>query len=48
MKGIGVIVQTGDGTLLLREVQLSGKRPQPGWDFANGTHLELGEQLQNE
>jgi methionyl-tRNA formyltransferase len=48
MKGIGVIVQTGDGTLLLREVQLSGKRPQPGWDFANGTHLELGDQLQNE
>jgi methionyl-tRNA formyltransferase len=29
--------------LLLREVQLAGKRPQSGWDFVNGTRLTVGE-----
>ncbi|MEA5617860.1 methionyl-tRNA formyltransferase [Cronbergia sp. UHCC 0137] len=42
-KGMGAIVQTGDGLLLLREVQLAGKRPQSGWDFVNGTRLTLTE-----
>ncbi|WP_375469000.1 methionyl-tRNA formyltransferase [uncultured Nostoc sp.] len=42
-KGIGAIVQTGKGLLLLREVQLAGKRPQSGWDFVNGTRLTVGE-----
>ncbi|MBD2295799.1 methionyl-tRNA formyltransferase [Anabaena sphaerica FACHB-251] len=42
-KGIGAIVQTGEGFLWLREVQLTGKRPQSGWDFVNGTHLTVGE-----
>ena len=42
-KGIGAIVQTGEGLLLLREVQLAGKRPQSGWDFVNGTRLTAGE-----
>jgi len=42
-KGIGAIVQTGKGFLLLREVQLAGKRPQLGWDFVNGTRLTVGE-----
>lgn len=43
VKGLGPVVQTGDGLLLLREVQLAGKRPQSGWDFANGTRLAAGE-----
>ncbi|RCJ16422.1 methionyl-tRNA formyltransferase [Nostoc sp. ATCC 43529] len=42
-KGIGAIVQTGEGLLLLREVQLAGKRPQSGWDFVNGSRLTVGE-----
>ncbi|MBW4423438.1 MAG: methionyl-tRNA formyltransferase [Nostoc desertorum CM1-VF14] len=42
-KGIGAIVQTGEGLLLVREVQLAGKRPQSGWDFVNGTRLTVGE-----
>ncbi|MBD2196192.1 MULTISPECIES: methionyl-tRNA formyltransferase [Calothrix] len=42
-KGIGAIVQTGEGMLLLREVQLAGKRPQSGWDFVNGSRLTVGE-----
>lgn len=46
-KGLGPIVQTGEGLLLLREVQLPGKRPQSGSDFANGTRLALGEVLGN-
>jgi len=41
----GPIVQTGAGLLLLREVQLSGKRLQSGWDFSNGVRLEVGERL---
>jgi len=45
IKGVGAIVQTGSGLLLLREVQLAGKRPQVGWDFVNGTRLTVGEIL---
>ncbi|WP_016950259.1 methionyl-tRNA formyltransferase [Anabaena sp. PCC 7108] len=45
IKGIGAIVQTGEGLLLLREVQLTGKRPQSGWDFVNGTRLTVGEMM---
>ena len=43
VKGLGAIVQTGDGLLLLREVQLAGKKVQSGVDFANGTRLATGE-----
>jgi methionyl-tRNA formyltransferase len=46
-KKLGPIVQTGEGILLLQEVQLSGKRPQTGWDFANGVRLSLGEVIEN-
>jgi methionyl-tRNA formyltransferase len=47
IKGLGAIVQTGAGLLLLREVQLTGKRPQSGWDFVNGTRLQVGEVMGN-
>ncbi|TAE07109.1 MAG: methionyl-tRNA formyltransferase [Oscillatoriales cyanobacterium] len=43
VKGFGAIVQTGDGLLLLREVQLAGKKVQSGVDFANGARLAAGE-----
>jgi methionyl-tRNA formyltransferase len=46
-KGMGAIVQTKGGLLLLREVQLAGKRPQSGWDFVNGSRLAVGEVLGN-
>jgi methionyl-tRNA formyltransferase len=45
VKGLGPIVKTGEGLLLLREVQLAGKRPQTGSDFANGTRLAVGERF---
>ena len=45
VKGLGPLVQTGDGLLLLRQVQLPGKKAVSGWDFANGTRLSLGEVL---
>ncbi|MBC6419580.1 MAG: methionyl-tRNA formyltransferase [Prochloron sp. SP5CPC1] len=47
IKNIGPILQTGEGLLLLREVQLAGKRPQSGWDFVNGMHLKVGEIIKN-
>ncbi len=47
VKGIGAIAQTGDGLLVLREVQLAGKRPQSGWDFVNGMRLIVGEVFEN-
>ncbi len=47
VKGIGPIVQTKAGLLLLREVQLAGKRAQSGWDFANGMRLVVGEVMGN-
>ena len=46
-KGIGPVIQTGKGLLLLREVQLSGKRPQSGWDFTNGSRLAVGDIFEN-
>lgn len=47
VKGIGPVIQTGEGPLLLRSVQMAGKRPQAAWDFVNGTRLQLGEILEN-
>jgi methionyl-tRNA formyltransferase len=47
VKGVGPIIQTGDGLLLLREVQLAGKRAQKAWDFANGMRLTVEEVLNN-
>ncbi len=47
VKGIGAIAQTRDGLLVLREVQLAGKRPQSGWDFVNGMRLTVGEVFEN-
>lgn len=46
-KGQGPIVQTGDGYLLLRALQPAGKRPQTGWDFANGARVAVGEVLES-
>lgn len=46
-KRSGPIIQTGEGLLLLRQVQLAGKRAQSGWDFANGVRLAVGEMLEN-
>ncbi|MGF1588356.1 MAG: methionyl-tRNA formyltransferase [Pleurocapsa sp.] len=47
MKNQGAIVQTGSGLLLLKQVQLAGKRAQSGWDFVNGMRLEVGTVFDN-
>lgn len=47
VKGLGPLVQTGTGLLLLRDVQLSGKKAQSGTDFANGMRVSVGEVLGN-
>lgn len=44
-KNQGPVIGTGDGYLLLRQLQPAGKKSQSGWDFANGSRLETGEQL---
>jgi methionyl-tRNA formyltransferase len=43
VKNFGVVVQTSDGPLLLAQVQPAGKKPQSGWDFANGLRVAVGE-----
>jgi methionyl-tRNA formyltransferase len=45
VKNQGAVVQTGDGALLLKEVQMAGKRSQQSWDFVNGMRLQVGEKL---
>jgi len=45
VKGTGPILHTGSGLLLLRAVKPSGKKAQTGGDFANGSRLDVGEQL---
>ncbi len=44
-KNHGPVIGTGDGYLLLCQLQPAGKKAQSGWDFANGSRLEAGEQL---
>ena len=44
-KKLGPVIQTGQGFLLLRQVQAAGKRPQSGVDLANGARVQLGELL---
>lgn len=45
LKNYGPVIQTGTGHLLLVEVKPAGKKALSGWDFANGSRLELGEAL---
>ena len=45
VKNWGAIVQTGDGYLLLKEVQPAGKKAQSGWDFVNGLRVAVGDRL---
>lgn len=42
LKNIGPVVYTGEGLLVLLQVQLAGKRPQSGKDFINGVRLSAG------
>ncbi|MEE3719856.1 methionyl-tRNA formyltransferase [Tumidithrix elongata RA019] len=42
-KNLGFAIQTREGLLLIKEVQPAGKRSQTGWDFANGSRLQIGE-----
>lgn len=48
IKNFGFVVQTGNGLLLILEVQLAGKKLQSAWNFINGTRLEVGESLISE
>ncbi|MGI6119563.1 MAG: methionyl-tRNA formyltransferase [Desulfosporosinus sp.] len=41
----GLLVQTGDGVLLILEVQPAGKRAMPARDFFNGRHGQVGEKF---
>lgn len=43
LKNKGPVVQTGNGLLLLQQVKPAGKKLLSGWDFANGSRVELGE-----
>ncbi len=45
LKNQGPIIQTGDGLLLLKQVQIAGKKIQSGWDFVNGMRISIGEKL---
>ncbi len=47
IKEVGPAVATGDGVLILSKVQPAGKRPQSGWDYANGCRLQIGDWFQN-
>lgn len=45
VKQVGTVIQTGQGHLLITQVQPAGKKAQSGWDFANGLRVEVGEQF---
>ncbi|MFQ6540360.1 methionyl-tRNA formyltransferase, partial [Aphanothece stagnina RSMan2012] len=41
IKNWGPVLQTGNGHLLLAQVQPPGKKPQSGWDFINGNRSTI-------
>ena len=41
----GVLVGTGDGSVLLTDVQMEGKRRMPGEGFVQGARVQAGERL---
>ncbi|MGB3294521.1 MAG: methionyl-tRNA formyltransferase [Phormidesmis sp.] len=43
LKNYGPVIQTGSDRLLLWEVKPAGKKTLSGWDFANGSRVEVGE-----
>jgi methionyl-tRNA formyltransferase len=45
LKGQGPVIQTGQGYLLIEQVQPAGKKPQSGADFVNGSRLAIGMSL---
>jgi methionyl-tRNA formyltransferase len=45
IKNLGLVIQTGEGLLLILEVQLAGKKVQSAWDFSNGNRIKVGEKL---
>jgi methionyl-tRNA formyltransferase len=45
VKGIGPIIATGEGYLLIREAQPPNKRPQSGADIVNGLRLAIGDRF---
>ncbi|MGI8934005.1 MAG: methionyl-tRNA formyltransferase [Phormidesmis sp.] len=45
IKNYGPVIQTGSGHLLLSEVKPAGKKALSGWDFANGSRVEVSESL---
>ncbi len=47
LKNYGPVIQTGSGHLLLHEVKPAGKRARSGWDFVNGSRVELGEVMRS-
>ncbi|HHY05807.1 MAG TPA: methionyl-tRNA formyltransferase [Clostridia bacterium] len=47
VKGQGFVVQTGQGTLLVKQVQPAGKKTMSAASFINGYHLEVGDVFNN-
>jgi methionyl-tRNA formyltransferase len=45
LKQQGIVVQTGQGALLLTHLQPAGRKAASAWDVANGLRLQIGEQL---
>ncbi|MEY2977967.1 MAG: methionyl-tRNA formyltransferase [Prochlorotrichaceae cyanobacterium] len=45
IKHQGPVIQTGEGCLLLTQVQPAGKRSLSGWDFVNGARVGIGDRL---
>ncbi|MGA1408972.1 MAG: methionyl-tRNA formyltransferase [Prochlorotrichaceae cyanobacterium] len=45
IKHQGPVIQTGEGYLLLTQVQPAGKRSLSGWDFVNGSRVGVGDRL---
>ncbi|MBU1026777.1 MAG: methionyl-tRNA formyltransferase [Candidatus Margulisbacteria bacterium] len=47
VKNLGFVVATGNGNLLVSEVQLEGKKRMPAYNFVNGHDVKINETLPN-
>jgi len=47
IKNVGFVITLPDATLLVKEVQYSGKRKMSAWQFHIGARLQIGEKLYN-
>jgi methionyl-tRNA formyltransferase len=43
----GLVIEVGNGSVIVRDIQAPGKKRLPAWEFVKGSPLSLGSVLGN-